>query len=198
MEEIDGRRTKFPLFTPKKTRQPLLWSKCLHMIGQNEGTWASFNSRRKFKFPRVMNCPIRSVFIISTENQSELESSPGFPRALPRRQSCAKEKSSGVENVRWTVRFLVWFSLLLAILLQRRVKLWTAASLVLIICDLWVSVHWRIVSFQLITKNPLKNNTFETNMSNSAHNVSAKCTAGSVVPDSSPDGSSTCSPRDYW
>ena len=99
MEEIDGRRTKFPLFTPKKTRQPLLWSTCLHMIGQNEGTRASFNSRRKFKFPRVMNCPIRSVFIISTENQSELESSPGFPRALPRRQSCAKEKSSGVENV---------------------------------------------------------------------------------------------------
>ena len=41
--------------------------------------------------------------------------------------------------------------------------------------------------------NPLKNNTFETNMSNSAHNVSAKCTAGSVVSDSSPDGSSTCS-----
>jgi len=48
-------------------------------------------------FPRVTYCPIRSIFIVLTEtNQSRIRPRVSQNSSLP--PSCAKEKSSGVEN----------------------------------------------------------------------------------------------------
>ena len=81
MRKIDRKRTKFPLFTGNKTRQPLPLSKC-HIIEQNEGAWGSFNSRRKLKFPHFLNWPIRSVSLFQPKT-NQCRNRPRVSQSLP-------------------------------------------------------------------------------------------------------------------
>ena len=56
------------------------------------------NSRHKFNITRVADLPIGSVFYCFNRKPIRAGSLTGSPAGSSRRQSCAKEKSSGVEN----------------------------------------------------------------------------------------------------